>query len=94
MADQRLRIAVLGLGEAGSAFAADLAAAGATVLGYDPRAGISTTVRRAATAAAAAGGADLVLSLNSCGGGERRRRGHAGDADRSGLRRPQHRHRS
>ena len=33
-----LVVAVLGLGEAGSAIAADLAAAGAVVRGFDPRA--------------------------------------------------------
>ncbi|HLT12254.1 MAG TPA: NAD(P)-binding domain-containing protein [Micromonosporaceae bacterium] len=62
-----LRIAVLGLGEAGSAFSADLAAAGADVVGYDPRQHlpIPSSVRRAASVAEAVAGAELALSLNS-----------------------------
>ena len=52
-------VAVLGLGEAGGRLAADLAAAGAEVRGYDPaRPG-------EATAEAAVAGADAVLSVNS-----------------------------
>src|SRR5690606_13348455 len=59
------RIALLGLGEAGSLIAADLVAAGAEVVGYDPRpveapAGVSL----ASSEAQAAGGADVVLSVN------------------------------
>jgi 3-hydroxyisobutyrate dehydrogenase-like beta-hydroxyacid dehydrogenase len=53
-------VAVLGLGEAGSAIAGDLVAAGVDVRGYDP-------VRQdgVESAADAARGADAVLSLNS-----------------------------
>lgn len=59
-------IAVLGLGEAGGAFARDLVAAGAVVRGYDPAVsaageGIVATTREAD----AVNGADLVLSVNS-----------------------------
>lgn len=57
-------MAVLGLGEAGGRYAADLAAAGWAVTGYDP-APIPTPagVARAASAAAAVRDAGLVLSL-------------------------------
>ncbi|WP_019629782.1 DUF1932 domain-containing protein [Actinomadura atramentaria] len=57
-------VAVLGLGEAGGAFAADLAAAGADVRGYDPAVPASGGIRRARDEADAATGADLVLSVN------------------------------
>lgn len=60
-----VRIAILGLGEAGSAFATDLVASGASVIGYDPRALAVPGVAVAGTAAAACAEADLVLSLNS-----------------------------
>lgn len=54
-------MAVLGLGEAGSRLAADLAAAGCTVLGWDPaRPGASVESERAAVAAA-----EVVLSVNA-----------------------------
>src|SRR5690606_18930829 len=59
------RIAVLGLGEAGSLIAADLARAGAVVRGYDPRVRATGGVIDAADAAQACRGADLVLSVNS-----------------------------
>jgi 3-hydroxyisobutyrate dehydrogenase-like beta-hydroxyacid dehydrogenase len=55
-------IAVLGLGEAGGRLAADLAAAGADVRGYDPdpaRGGATTTAQEAVA------GADVVLSANA-----------------------------
>lgn len=55
-------IAVLGLGEAGGRLAADLAAAGAGVRGYDPdpsRGGTATSPEEAVA------GADLVLSANA-----------------------------
>jgi 3-hydroxyisobutyrate dehydrogenase-like beta-hydroxyacid dehydrogenase len=67
MTDEAVRFAVLGLGEAGGAFAADLAAAGADVVGFDPRVNAASglVIRRAANAAAACAGADVVLSLNS-----------------------------
>ena len=57
---------MFGLGEAGSRFAADLAAEGVAVRGYDP-AGVVTPsgVERAATAGAAVLGADLVLALTA-----------------------------
>ena len=59
------RIAVLGLGEAGSEIARDLVAAGADVHGYDPAPVLVEEVRRSASEAAAVAGADLVLSVNS-----------------------------
>jgi 3-hydroxyisobutyrate dehydrogenase-like beta-hydroxyacid dehydrogenase len=60
-----LRIAVLGLGEAGSEIARDLVAAGADVRGYDPLAiGVDGVQPRESEAAAVAD-ADLVLSVNS-----------------------------
>lgn len=60
----RVRVAVFGLGEAGSSFAADLARAGATVTAYDP-AGVATPagVRRCATPTEAVAGAAIVLAL-------------------------------
>lgn len=59
-----MRIAVLGLGEAGRRYAADLAAAGLQVSGYDP-APVTTPpgVVRSDSAAAAATGCDLVIGL-------------------------------
>jgi len=59
-----MRAAVLGLGEAGGRYAADLAAAGWQVSGYDP-APVPTPagVLRAASAAAAAEASDLVIGL-------------------------------
>lgn len=58
-------IAVLGLGEAGSALARDLVAAGAVVRGYDPVATTADGVVITGSEAEAARGADLVLSVNS-----------------------------
>jgi 3-hydroxyisobutyrate dehydrogenase-like beta-hydroxyacid dehydrogenase len=59
-------VAVLGLGEAGSRIAADLAAAGAEVRGYDPGAAAEPPgVVRTRDAGAAVAGCDVVLSLNS-----------------------------
>ncbi len=52
-----LRVAVLGLGEAGSRLAADLAAAGAEVRGYDPVDGGAPEE--------AVAGSEVVLSVNS-----------------------------
>ena len=57
--------ALLGLGEAGSAFAADLVAAGARVTAYDPIAPAVDGVELKESGAAAVYGADVVLSLNS-----------------------------
>jgi 3-hydroxyisobutyrate dehydrogenase-like beta-hydroxyacid dehydrogenase len=58
-------IAVLGLGEAGSAIAADLVRAGARLRGFDPLRPAPDGVEAAPDARAAAEGADLVLSLTS-----------------------------
>lgn len=58
-------ITVLGLGEAGGAFARDLVAAGARVRGYDPAVPAPDGVTGAASEAEAAAGAALVLSVNS-----------------------------
>jgi len=58
-------IAVLGLGEAGSLIARDLAAAGAAVRGFDPRAPAPAGVTAADGDAEAVTGAGLVLSVNS-----------------------------
>src|SRR5580693_8634237 len=60
-------IAVLGLGEAGSLLARDLAAAGAAVRCYDPRVPAPAGVTGAASDAEAVAGAGLVLSVNSAG---------------------------
>ena len=58
-------IAVLGLGEAGSAFASDLVAAGAIVRGYDPAVAAPNGVLDCANEADAARTAELILSVNS-----------------------------
>jgi 3-hydroxyisobutyrate dehydrogenase-like beta-hydroxyacid dehydrogenase len=60
-----LSVAVLGLGEAGSAIAADLVAAGARVLAYDPVAADVEGVGRAAGERQAVQGADIVISANA-----------------------------
>ena len=60
-------IAVLGLGEAGSAIAADLAAAGARVLGFDPVRPAPDGIEPAADAPAAVEPAEIVLSVNTAG---------------------------
>jgi 3-hydroxyisobutyrate dehydrogenase-like beta-hydroxyacid dehydrogenase len=61
-----LRVAVLGLGEAGGRIASDLVALGVVVSGWDPDASRQAEgVRSAASAAAAAERADVVLSANS-----------------------------
>jgi len=59
------RIAVLGLGEAGSEIARDLVAAGADVRGYDPLGPTVNGVRSYDSEADAVADADLVLSVNS-----------------------------
>lgn len=61
---QRMRIAVLGLGEAGSIYARGLAERGADIVGYDPR-DVETPagVTRSANVEDAVDGAELVLSL-------------------------------
>ncbi len=58
-------IALLGYGEAGSAFGADLVAAGARVRVHDPAVSPAPPVEVCADEAEAARGADLVLSVNS-----------------------------
>jgi 3-hydroxyisobutyrate dehydrogenase-like beta-hydroxyacid dehydrogenase len=58
-------VAVLGLGEAGSLIAADLAAAGAVVRGYDPAVPAPAGITDTGSEAEAAAGACLVLSVNS-----------------------------
>ena len=59
-------IAVLGLGEAGSAIGSDIAAAGAQVRGWDVRDDATASgVQRAATAGDAVDGSDVVLSVNA-----------------------------
>jgi 3-hydroxyisobutyrate dehydrogenase-like beta-hydroxyacid dehydrogenase len=60
-----LRIALLGLGEAGSAIGRDLVAAGADVRGYDPRVPSVAGVAARADEADAVRDADLVLSATS-----------------------------
>lgn len=63
-----MHIAVLGLGEAGSIYAADLAARGASVVGTDLHVAVTADgVRIAADVASAVHGADLVLSLVGAG---------------------------
>jgi len=65
-------VAVLGLGEAGGRYAADLVEAGCDVAGYDPvrRDDLPAAVRRAASIEAAVHGADLVLSLTGAAAAE------------------------
>jgi NAD binding domain of 6-phosphogluconate dehydrogenase len=60
-----VRIALLGLGEAGSEIAADLVAAGADVRGYDPKVAAPPGVAGRVDEADAVRDADLVLSANS-----------------------------
>ncbi len=60
-----IRIAVLGLGEAGSAITADLLAAGARVRGYDPAVTAPPGVTDTGSEAEAVRGSELVLSVNS-----------------------------
>jgi 3-hydroxyisobutyrate dehydrogenase-like beta-hydroxyacid dehydrogenase len=58
-------IAVIGLGEAGTAIARDLQIAGATVRGWDPAVSAADGLDLAPTDRDAAAGADAVLSVNS-----------------------------
>jgi 3-hydroxyisobutyrate dehydrogenase-like beta-hydroxyacid dehydrogenase len=60
-----VRIALLGLGEAGSTIAHDLVAAGADVRGYDPKVAVPHGVTARTDEADAVRDADLVLSVNS-----------------------------
>lgn len=63
---RQLTIAVLGLGEAGSAIAADLSAAGAIVRGFDPRVpAASLGIVECHSDADACRGADVVMSLTT-----------------------------
>jgi 3-hydroxyisobutyrate dehydrogenase-like beta-hydroxyacid dehydrogenase len=65
-AQDDLRVAVLGLGEAGASIAADLVALGVEVRGFDPLPDRRVSgVRAARSAADAVDGANVVLSLNS-----------------------------
>jgi 3-hydroxyisobutyrate dehydrogenase-like beta-hydroxyacid dehydrogenase len=59
-----MRVAVLGLGEAGGRIAADLVAAGCDVHGWDPARRVEG-VDSADSAAAAVRGADVVLSISA-----------------------------
>jgi 3-hydroxyisobutyrate dehydrogenase-like beta-hydroxyacid dehydrogenase len=59
------KIAVIGLGEAGSTLARDLLTAGATVRGFDPAAPAVEGIDCAPSAPAAVDGADAVLSVNA-----------------------------
>jgi 3-hydroxyisobutyrate dehydrogenase-like beta-hydroxyacid dehydrogenase len=61
-------VAVLGLGEAGSRLATDLAAAGLDVRGYDPNAADDVPVpTRTLDPESAVAGSDVVLSVNTAG---------------------------
>ena len=61
----RFQVAVLGLGEAGARIAADLAASGNGVRGWDPVVTSAPGVDRAGTPADAVVGAELVLGLTT-----------------------------
>src|SRR4051812_17190384 len=84
-----MEIAVLGLGEAGGRIAADLAAAGCTVRGWDPARAIDG-IANATSDVDAVGAADVVLSLNAASAAlaVAGRRGRAARGCR--LRRPEH----
>jgi 3-hydroxyisobutyrate dehydrogenase-like beta-hydroxyacid dehydrogenase len=60
-----VRVALLGLGEAGSAIGRDLVAAGADVRGYDPHVSVPDGVTARKDEADAVRDADVVLSINS-----------------------------
>jgi hypothetical protein len=62
---QRLAVAVLGLGEAGSAIADGLRSGGAEVRGWDPRPDAGDGLRKAEDPQEAVRGADVVLSVNA-----------------------------
>lgn len=59
------RVAILGLGEAGSALAADLVAQGVPVLGWDPALPVLPAVPLAGSPEEAAREAEIVISVNS-----------------------------
>ena len=66
MNKKKLNIAILGLGEAGSCFANDLAEIGVSVVGYDPvpLRVLHSNVRLTASNSEAASGSDIILSVN------------------------------
>lgn len=66
-----MRVAVLGLGEAGGRIAADLVAAGAEVRGFDPAPREVAGIERAADAASAVAGCEVVLCIASAGAARR-----------------------
>jgi 3-hydroxyisobutyrate dehydrogenase-like beta-hydroxyacid dehydrogenase len=72
-----MRVALLGLGEAGGRLADDLEAAGCDVTGWDP----VLPPRRAAGAAEAVAGAEVVLSVNAASAALAAARGVAGALD-------------
>ncbi|HEX3923284.1 MAG TPA: DUF1932 domain-containing protein [Streptosporangiaceae bacterium] len=65
MSPDRLIVAVLGLGEAGSEIAGDLVSAGARVRAFDPRVAAPAGIHGAADDADACRGAALILSLTT-----------------------------
>lgn len=74
-----MRVAVLGLGEAGTRYAADLAAGGAIVTAFDVRAvDPPPGVRRVDSVSEAVTGADLVFSLTTAAGAMEAARAAAG----------------
>ena len=72
MTKKKLNIAILGLGEAGSCFANDLAEMGVNVVGYDPvpLRVLHPNVRLAASNPEAAAESDIILSVNLASVGE------------------------
>jgi len=62
---QAIRIAVIGLGEAGSLIASGLAVAGAQVVGFDPANPANPPVPVAKSVGDVVAGADVVISINS-----------------------------
>lgn len=67
-----MRVAVVGMGEAGRLYAGDLVAAGHSVVAFDPaEVPFPDGVERAGSAAKAASGAELVISLTGAGFAER-----------------------
>src|SRR3954453_22002276 len=73
-----LTVAVLGLGEAGSALAAARVGAGAAARGYDPPGTTVDGVHEARDEAEAVRGADLVFSVNAAAGAPAGARAAAG----------------
>lgn len=79
-------VAVLGLGEAGSRYAGDLAAAGCDVAGYDPfQPDAPAAVRRAPSIEDAVAGAGLVLSLTGSAAAEAAASAAAGALDETAV---------